>query len=305
MNPPSESKFSVYRAITERIIEAIKAGAGKYVMPWHCSATTCRPVNASTDACYRGINILALWAAATVRNYPSGYWASFRQWQSLGAQVRRGERGAIIVFYKESPPKECADDDGKPRLFARASVVFNSAQVDGWTPPQPENAPLAARIEMVEAFAAATGADIRYGAEMAQYWILEDIIDMPDRARFRDTPTSSATEAYYATLLHELTHWTGAPHRLDRKFNDRFGEQAYAFEELVAELGAAFLCSSLGVANEPRGDHAAYVAHWLQLLNRDHRAIFLAANHAQKAVEYLAKAAAHHALAESVKLGEP
>ncbi|HEY1613096.1 MAG TPA: zincin-like metallopeptidase domain-containing protein [Rhizomicrobium sp.] len=144
----------------------------------------------------------------------------------------------------------------------------------------------------LEAFASATDAVIRHGGAVAQYCCSEDIIEMPDQNRFHGSKTSTPTETYYSTLLHELTHWSGAPHRLDRQFGDRFGGKEHAFEELIAELGAAFLCSSLGITNEPRPDHAAYVAHWLEILDHDHRAVFTAASKAQEAVRYLAQLAA-------------
>lgn len=110
---------------------------------------------------------------------------------------------------------------------------------------------------------------------------------MPDRYRFIDTKSGTATEAWYATLLHELTHWAGASHRLDRQFGERFGDDAYAMEELVAELGAAFLCGDLGITAEPRADHAAYIDSWLRILKGDRKAIFTAASAANKAAEYL------------------
>jgi antirestriction protein ArdC len=289
---PSQSKFNVYSAITESIVESIKAGAGTFTMPWHGSGAAGRPQNASTEARYRGINILALWVAAVRRDFPTGYWASFKQWQRLGAHVRKGEHGATIVFYKEIEPDPSNEQDDRPRLMGRASRVFNAAQVEGWSAPELDTPSRISPIEAVEAFASATDAVIRHGGAVAQYCCSEDIIEMPDHNRFHGSKTSTPTETYYSTLLHELTHWSGAPHRLDRRFEDRFGDKEHAFEELIAELGAAFLCSSLGITNEPRPDHAAYVAHWLEILDHDHRAVFTAAGKAQEAVGYLAQLAA-------------
>src|SRR5262249_27321923 len=141
--------------------------------------------------------------------------------------------------------------------------------------------------ERIAAFIAATKADVRHGGLRAYYHREDDYIALPPPDQFQGTPTSTTTEASYAVLLHELTHWTGAPHRLDRVKGKRFGDRDYAFEELVAELGSAFLCSAFGLVNEPRPDHAAYIAHWLDLLSRDNRAVFAAASLAQQAVEYL------------------
>lgn len=288
----SHPKFNVYSAITEGIVESIKAGAGTFTMPWHGNGTAVRPLNASTDASYRGINILALWVSAVKQGFPTGNWASFKQWKHLGAHVKKGEHGSLIVFYKEFEPDPSAEDDDRPRLFARASRVFNAAQVEGWQPPEPDRPSLVTPIEQVEAFVAATNAVIRHGGEMAQYHREKDVIEIPDRNRFRGSKTSTPTESYYATLCHELVHWSGAPHRLNRQFGNRFGDKEYAFEELIAELGSAFLCSGLGITNEARQDHAAYAANWLEILDRDHKAIFTAASKAQEAIEYLSKLAA-------------
>jgi antirestriction protein ArdC len=290
----SESKFDVYQTVTDQIVAAIEAGAGTCKMPWHAGIVSMTmPINAATKAPYRGVNIVSLWASAAVKRYLTGYWASYKQWQTLGAQVRKGELGSTIVFYKEY---ERSDSEGegaeRPRFVARATRVFNAEQVDGWELPVPKRASEVEINEQIEAFVRATKAEIRQGIYTACYRRLGDWIELPNSEQFTGTPTSSPTEAYYAVLLHELTHWTGAPHRLNRTFGARFGDRAYAFEELVAELGAAFLCSGFHIVNEPRADHAAYISSWLDILDRDHKAIFTAANQAQKAVEYLTALAA-------------
>lgn len=286
---PSTERFDLYRTVTDKIVTAIEAGAGEFVMPWHVGAQTGRPLNALTGHTYRGVNVIALWAAAVTAGYGTGWWASYRQWARLGAQVRRGEHGSVIVFYNRlnTAPTDDLDDSDQYRLVARASRVFNLDQVHGWTPPESAKPSMVETLSEVEAFVAATKALIVHGGATACYRRVEDRIDIPPRDRFRGSPTSSPSEAYYGTLLHELTHWTGAAHRLNRTFGDRFGDNDYAVEELVAELGAAFLCADLGIANEPRPDHAAYVASWLQVLNDDRRAIFTAATRANDAVAYL------------------
>src|SRR6185437_7581422 len=204
---------------------------------------------------------------------------------SLGAQVRKGEKGTLIIFYKELGDEQ--QEDGALKFVARSSFVFNSAQVEGWRPPDVERHSEALVLEEVDSFVRATHAIIWHGSEMARYRRGDDRIDMPDRSAFKATKTRSATESYYAVLLHELVHWSGASQRLNREFGEKFGDKAYAFEELIAELGSAFLCAKLGVSNEHRADHAAYVASWLEILQRDHRAIFAAARCAQDAAEYL------------------
>jgi antirestriction protein ArdC len=301
---PSKPRLDVYQSVTDKIIEAIEAGAGPFVMPWHSRGPSIgRPKNAATGMTYQGVNVIGLWAEAMLSHFQSGHWASFQQWQKLGARVRRGERGTVIVFFRELAPVEelaPAEDEEGPvrRLVARASYVFNAAQVDGWEAPTPAAGPGADVLENVEAFVGGTGAVVRHGGDTACYRIREDAILIPDRSRFLGTPTSSPTHSYYATLLHELTHWTGAEHRLNRTFGERFGDQAYAAEELVAELGAAFLCADLGIANDPRPDHAAYVANWLKILGRDRKAIFTAAREAN-----LAAACLHELAVESGLLG--
>jgi antirestriction protein ArdC len=287
---PSSDRFDLYRTVTDKIVAAIEAGAGRFVMPWHVTAATGRPINALTGHGYRGVNVVALWAEAAMSGYGTGLWASYRQWERLGAQVRRGEHGSVIVFYNHlntAPTEEL--DDSRHRLVARAFRVFNLDQVDGWQPPGPASVPMVEVFAEVEAFVAATKAVVVHGGSRACYRRDYDRIELPPRDRFRGSPTSSASEAYYGTLLHELTHWSGAPHRLNRTFGTRFGDNDYAVEELVAELGAAFLCADLGIANEPRPDHAAYVASWLEVLSDDRRAIFTAAARANDAATYLQK----------------
>ena len=289
---PSKPSPDVYQTITAKIIAAIEAGARTYTMPWHGSIVSpAFPVNAATGKAYRGANVLALWVEAHLRRYISGHWASFRQWSQIGAQVRKGERGCLIIFYKRLEETDDANekdvDRSARRFVARASYVFNSEQVSGWSPPDlPVKSEVQANAEAA-AFIAALGVDIRHGAQTACYRRDLDCILMPDPEAFIGTSTSSPTESYHAVLFHELTHLSGASGRLNREFGRRFGDRAYAFEEIVGELGAAFLCSAFRIANEPREDHAAYVSSWLEIFNRDTRAIFTAASKAQEACEYL------------------
>jgi antirestriction protein ArdC len=298
MPSTSTSRTDVYEAITHQIITAIEAGAGNghVQLPWHRSgAAITRPVNIASKNAYRGVNTIALWAAADACGYEQGIWGTYRQWQERGAQVRKGEKSSLIVFYKQfdrdddSGEAEGGDEDARQRRFmARASHVFNAAQVDGYTPDAATPAPAPIDpIAEADRVIAATSATIRIGGERAYYAPNSDHIAMPSQERFTGTTTSSATEGWYSTLLHELTHWSGHDSRLARQFGQRFGDDAYAMEELVAELGAAFLCGDLGITLEPRPDHAAYIGHWLRILKGDRKAIFTAANAANKAAEYL------------------
>ncbi len=281
-----ESRADIYQRITDRIAAAIEAGAGTWRMPWHPGADGAAPrlpVNAATGKPYRGINTVVLWATAQAEGYPSAVWATYRQWAELGAQVRKGEQSSPVVFWKISDKDEQEDgeDDRRSRVFARGYSVFNAAQVDGYAAPALPALPEPERIGRAEAFFAALGADIRHGGNRACYVPSLDQIRMPPFPAFRDAV------AYYATLAHEATHLTGHPSRCNRDLRGRFGEEAYAAEELVAELGAAFICADLALAPEPRPDHAAYVASWLKVLRGDKRAIFTAAAKAQAAADWM------------------
>jgi antirestriction protein ArdC len=285
------SKQDTYRAITDKIIAAIERGVGDYRMPWHRSGpAVSRPMNAATGKPYQGANVIALWADAALRCFGSGYWATYKQWSGLGAQVRGGSKGAPIVFFKaiEAESEEGEDQgESKIRLVARTSWVFNADQVEGWTAPVPEKGSEIEIRKRAEAFIAATRADIRYGGNHAYYDVPGDYIALPHSEQFLATETSSATEGFYSVHLHELIHWSGAGHRLARELRTRFGDEAYAMEELTAEFGAAFLCADLEIANEPRLDHACYVSSWLKVLKQDQRALFTAANKASAAAAYL------------------
>ena len=291
----STPRGDVHHAVTEKIVAAIEAGVGEFVMPWHHRGPGIgRPTNAATGNRYRGVNVVALWAEASLVGFGSGHWASYLQWQELGAQVRKGERGSTIVFYRETEPEDApqlftVEENGPAKRFvAKAFRVFNAQQVEGWTPPgQPEPLAKVDVLSHVEDVIAGTNATIRNGGSIACYRPELDRIDIPCRDVFIGSPTSTPTESYYATLLHELVHWTGAKHRLDRTFGSRFGDAAYAAEELVAEIGAAFLCADLNVTNEPRQDHAAYLSFWLEILKSDAKAIFTAARLANQASDYL------------------
>lgn len=280
----------IYQRITDQIAAAIEAGAGKWRMPWHFGADGAAPglpVNAATGKPYRGVNTVVLWATAQAEGYRSVIWATYRQWAELGAQVRKGERASPVVFWKISGKDEqedvddVADDGRRPLVLARGYSVFNAAQVDGYATPALPVLPEAERIGHAEAFFAAIGADIRHGGNRACYAPSLDQIRMPPFEAFRDPI------AYYATLTHEATHLTGHQSRCARDLRGRFGDEAYAAEELIAELGGAFVRADLALTPEPRPDHAAYVASWLKVLRGDKRAIFTAAAKAQAAADWM------------------
>ena len=287
-------KLDIYARVTNEIVRAIEAGVKDYEMPWHQRAGAGLPRNASTGNFYRGVNTVALWAAGRVRGYGLPYWATFLQWEKLGARIRRGEKASVVVFYKreESPPDDEDRESARgPRSILKGSFVFNAEQVDGWPFPVPTEEDRTERLHEVDSFIESLGADIHYGSDAAYYSKRFDRIHMPDRRDFIDTGAGTATEGFYSVLLHEHLHWSGHAERLNRDLSGRFGDSAYAMEELVAELGAAFLCGELGISVHPRQDHAAYVRSWLVVLRQQKTAIFTAASTATAACRFLGELA--------------
>ena len=279
----------LYERITRQIISSIEAGASDFVMPWHkWGQATGVPINAITGRPYRGLNTLLLWAAAELGGHSSGRWATYRQWSAAGAQVRKNEKATTILFWKSAYAKHDdheGDDDQRTSsspFVSRIFHVFNSSQVDG--APQPtagRGLSAEERVASAEAFFGACGADMAYGGDRAFYMPSVDKISVPHFAQFRDAG------GFYSVLAHEHIHWTGAEHRLNRDLKGRFGSDSYAAEELVAELGAAFICAHLGLSVEPRPDHARYISSWLRALRSDARAILAVTSRAQAAADYL------------------
>jgi len=284
-------RADIYTRITDRIIADLENGVRPWLNPWNAGNTTGRitlPLR-HNGVPYRGINILVLWGEALDKGYSCPIWMTFKQALELNAHVRKGEHGSCIVFADRFTRTE-TDADGNDVEhaipFLKAYTVFNVAQIDGLPAhyhAQPEvKAETLELIEAAEAFFAATGAVIRHGGDKAYYAPSPDVIQLPVPEAFKNA------ESYEATKAHELTHWTKHESRLNRELGGkRFGDHGYAREELVAELGAAFLCTDLGITPEPREDHASYIAHWLDVLKQDKRAIFQAAAHAQRAVDFL------------------
>jgi len=285
------TKTDVYERVTNRIVEALEQGVRPWAKPWsagHAEERILRPLRANGIP-YRGINVLMLWSEAIEKGYASPIWMTFKQALELNAHVRKGERGSLVVYASKITRTE-ADESGEESErdipFMKGYTVFNVEQIEGlpehyYAKPQAVLDPVA-RIAHAEAFTVATGADIVHGGGMACYSLAEDRVRMPPFESFCNAP------AYYATLIHELTHWTRHPKRLARDFGrKRFGDEGYAMEELVAELGAAFLCADLDLTPGHCDDHAAYIGSWLKALKNDKRAIFTAASHAQRAADYL------------------
>lgn len=286
--PADPARPDIHTRITQQILAQLEAGVRPWTQPWKSAASVSRPLRHDGTP-YNGINVVLLWGEAVSRGFSRPTWMTFRQALALGAHVRKGERGATVV-YANQIIREAADEAGEgieQRIpFLKAYSVFNLDQIEGlpdrYGAPEVQHINPDERIARIDAFFRNFGADIRHGGGSAYYAPGPDHVQMPPFECFEHA------DAYYSTLGHEMTHWTRHPSRLDRDFGRQcFGDAGYAREELVAELGAAFLCADLGLALEPREDHAAYIASWLQVLKDDQRFIVSAASHAQKAVDHL------------------
>lgn len=288
----SALKADVYERITNQIVAELEKGVRPWLKPWnaeHSAGRITRPLRGNGIP-YRGINVVMLWSEAMEKGYAAPIWMTFKQAIELKACVRKGEKGSLVVYADKITRTETDAATGEENEFAipfmKGYTVFNVEQIDGlpehfYGKPEPR-AHAVPRIERVESFFAATGANVVHGGSRACYIPSTDNIHMPCIDFFRDA------ESYYATLAHETTHWTKHTSRLNREFGrKRFGDEGYAMEELVAELGSAFLSADLDLTPEVRDDHASYVASWLKVLKNDKRAIFSAASHAQRAVDFL------------------
>ncbi|RSY78551.1 DUF1738 domain-containing protein [Sphingomonas koreensis] len=288
-HPEGEPRASLYDEVTQRIVADLEQGCFPWVQPWDSAAAApSLPRNAFSARSYSGVNILILWAAGVAGGYSSQSWLTFRQAQQAGGCVRKGERGTCVVFADRFVPQaelERAARDGeaaKAVPFLKRFTVFNIAQCDGLRPGlanDPAPLPRCGIAPAAEAVIDASCADFRIGGAHAFYAPGEDYVQVPLHSAFRD-PIN-----WYRTALHELTHWTGHKTRLARDLSGPFGSAKYAREELVAEMGAAFLCAALGI--HPTVRHADYLGAWLAVLRADNRAIFRAAAAASRAADYL------------------
>lgn len=290
MTYETTDKTDIYTRITNKIIADLEQGQLTWRKPWsaeHLAGNVIRPLRWN-DVPYTGVNTLLLWATAAEKGYAHPHWMTFKQAIELKANVRKGEKGTQVV-YADKLTKEEEGDNGEVKTsripFLKCYTVFNVAQIEGlpeafYQLPEPKAGNPETRNAELEQFFAQTKADIYTGTE-ASYAQSTDRIQMPPFESF----TSAAD--YYSVLAHELTHWTKHPKRLDRDFGrKRFGDEGYAKEELVAELGSCFLAADLGLEPMPQEHHAAYIQSWLSVLQNDKRFIFTAASHAQKAVEH-------------------
>ena len=286
-------RADVYARVTDRIVSDLAQGVRLWLNPWcgdHAASNLPPLPLPHCGTPYKGMNVLLLWSEAIEKGYTQSIWMTFKQAESLGAHVRKGEHGSLVVYadtFSKTEENDKGEEIERAIPFMKGYTVFNVEQIEGLpehyyrAAVKREEDRSLALIEDAEAFFARTGAVFRHGGNRAFYAPSADFIQLPIPEAFKDV------ESYSATKAHELTHWTGHASRMAREFGKRFGDQAYAFEELVAELGAAFLCAALGITPEVREDHADYLAHWLDVLKGDKRAIFTAAAHAQRAVDFL------------------
>lgn len=289
VTPSRRVEVSLYDEVTTKIITQLEGGRLPWVQPWGRAggAALSLPRNGVTGRRYSGVNILLLWGAVIEHGYPSQGWLTFKQALAAGGCVRKGERGTTVVYADRFTPKaeqeraaQTGEEPGKV-AFLKRFTVFNLAQCEGLGGVDSEPAPLPERqaIPIGEALIAATGADFRIGGAHAYYAPSLDYVQVPPQPAFGDQIN------YYRTAFHELSHWTGHGSRLARDQSGVRGGKAYAREELVAEMGAAFVCASLGIV--PTVRHADYLGSWLEVLKEDNRAIFRAASQASKAADFL------------------
>ncbi|WP_312405459.1 zincin-like metallopeptidase domain-containing protein [Rhizobium sp.] len=285
----SEARTDTYQRITDTIVEALEAGTRPWMQPWsanNISGSFPRPVR-STGEPYRGINVLLLWIASAAYGFQHDRFMTYKQAQELGGQVRKGEKGSGIVKYgtiTRSVDNGRGVDEDREIPFLKGYTVFNVSQIEGlpneyYAAPTPR--PEIERIEQADQFIANTGAVIRHEGDKAYYLPALDLIKMPPIQAFKDK------ESYYSILFHETSHWTGSASRLDRIKSTDMRSKDYAFEELVVEIAACFLCSDLQITATLRLESASYISSWLRAFKDDKRLIFKAASKAQAAVDYL------------------
>jgi len=288
----TEEKQDVYTRITNKIIASLEEGVRPWMKPWnaeHAAGKITRPLRHNGQP-YSGINILMLWASAMEKGFAAPIWMTFKQALELNAHVRKGEKGSLVVYANSITRTEHDDNTGedieREIPFLKGYTVFNVEQIDGlpeiyYAKAESLLTPVE-RIARAEEFFKNIPVTLKHGGNRAYYAQDLDYVQMPIIEAFRDA------ESYYATLGHEFIHSTRHPMRLTRDFGRKtWGDEGYAREELVAELGSAFLCADLELAPEVREDHAGYIANWLEVLKDDKRCVVQAASYAQKAVDYL------------------
>jgi antirestriction protein ArdC len=279
-------KRDLHAEVSARIVTELEAGAAPWVKPWSATPGANTPCNAVSNRPYSGCNVVLLWMAQAA-GYRTPRFLTFKQALELGGNVRKGERGTKVYFVKQLQVRDQGAEDGPSvRLIQmmRDYTVFNVEQGDNRPDSVITGKPMRvrnpnARDELADAFLRSTGADIREGQGEAYYVPSQDFISMPAFEAFK------GADHFYNVAYHELSHWSGNKSRLDRDLSNRFGSN----EELIAELGAAFLCAEFGFDGDVR--NAGYIASWIDLLKSDKRAFFTACSQASKAADYLRRLA--------------
>lgn len=286
-------RVDIYAKITDRIVAELEKGVRPWVRPWSVGNATgriSRPLR-HNGLPYQGINTLLLWSETVAHGFVSPIWMTFKQSVELGAHVRKGETGTTVVYASRFTRTEVdaqGDEVERGIPFLKAYTVFCADQIDGlpahyYAAPEPAADPVQ-RIEHADSFFDNTGAVVRYGGDKAYYSPSSDHVQLPSPEFFRDMAS------FVAIRAHETLHWTSAPHRLNRDLSRYHKDRTdRAREEMLVEFGSAMICADLDIVPElePRPDHAAYIQSWATVLRSDKRAIFQAAAHAQRAVDYL------------------
>ena len=283
----------LYQQVTDKIIAELESGTiPSWVKNWSGGAgADCNVISKKT---YSGINTIIL----GMSGFKSPYWGTYKQWLSIGAKINKDQFNNYqsIVFYAPVKTAKKQDNEDAQQVYKlmRYFRVYNAEQVTGFEAPALPMPKVFNNIACIEALTVKSGVKLQFGGDRAYYSPSDDYIAMPHKTQFNNEAS------YYATLLHELSHWSGHKSRLDRDLSGRFGNEAYAAEELIAELSAAFLCARYSITGELR--HASYIASWLRVLKNDNKAIFKAAALAQKSADYLAGFAGEMVPEESEEL---
>lgn len=276
-------KLDIHSELTNQVIEMLES-AQDWERPWKKFAVNGMPINYKTKAIYNGANIISLWLSANKNGFKNNFWLTYNQAKELGGNVKKGSKGTHIIFYKPLTIEDKDTGEEKNIPILKWSTVFNIDQIENIDfeieepKTEKENIDFSG-FENVDQVIENTGVIITHGGSRAFYSRNDDAITMPEKNDFNSAPD------YYETLLHELTHWTGAPHRLERKKGAKFGDHDYAFEELIAELGSIFLCAELGIDGNLQ-NHASYIKSWIKALKSDKTFIFKASAQASKAFNF-------------------
>ena len=274
-------KVSIHEKIANQVIEAMKTSGNDWIRPWAVPSHQ-QPTSVVTDKEYTGINWLILGLAKFDQNFTTGKWATYRGWQKLGAQVKKGSKGHQIIYFNTVKVDDQNSEESRTIPYAKPYTVFNADQVEGYDFSEIDAMFHDMPDTVADDLANKIGVKIvNDNKTQAHYIPSKDTINMPMQSQFEDL------ESYAATLLHEIVHWTSHKDRCDRNIKNKHGTKDYAFEELIAELGSAMLCGSLNISVRPREEHAKYLNIWIAKLSENPKAIFSASAKAQKAVNFI------------------